>query len=284
MVFSIPDNDFGTSKNADNRHVALKGSLSNLRQYTGQRQPLSASIRGAPATSFFAALNVVFFIGVLITGGTDGRAGLLNLIDWGAKFGPLIADGEYWRLALPMFLHVGFFHLLTNLFGLIIFGSMVERIFGARNFVALYLAAGVIGNVGSFVAGANLSVGASGAVFGIFGAFGVYLLLNRRLLGQVGRQQLTSIGVIVAINIVFGLSVSGIDNAAHIGGLLAGGLVAFFIAPRERLVAVSSPFSFVGTPRISLQTGQQPVARLVAAVIVISVIAAVLTIMEVQAY
>ena len=94
MVFSIPDNDFGTSKNVDNRDVALKGSLSNLRQYTGQRQPLSASIRGAPATSFFAALNVVFFIGVLITGGTDGRAGLLNLIDWGAKFGPLIADGE----------------------------------------------------------------------------------------------------------------------------------------------------------------------------------------------
>ena len=197
MVFSIPDNDFGTSKNADNRHVALKGSLSNLRQYTGQRQPLSASIRGAPATSFFAALNVVFFIGVLITGGTDGRAGLLNLIDWGAKFGPLIADGEYWRLALPMFLHVGFFHLLTNLFGLIIFGSMVERIFGARNFVALYLAAGVIGNVASFVAGPNLSVGASGAVFGIFGAFGVYLLLNRRLRSQAPAY--------FALGLVFGM-------------------------------------------------------------------------------
>ena len=255
-----------------------------MRQYTGQRQPFSASIRGAPATSFFVAANLLFFVGVLFTGGTDGRAGLLNLIDWGAKFGPLIADGEYWRLVLPMFLHVGFFHLLTNLFGLIIFGSMVERIFGARNFVAIYLAAGVIGNVASFVAGPNLSVGASGAVFGIFGAFGVYLLLNRRLLGQVGRQQLTSIGVIVAINIVFGLSVSGIDNAAHIGGLVAGGLIAFFIAPRERLVEVSASFSFVGTPRMALQTGQQPVSRLVMAVVVVTVIAVVLTFMEIQAY
>lgn len=220
----------------------------------------------------------------MIKGGTDGRQGTQNLIDLGAKFGPFIADGEYWRLALPMFLHVGFFHLLTNLFGLIIFGSMVERIFGPRNFVAIYLAAGVMGNVASFVAGPNISVGASGAVFGIFGAFGMYLLLNRRLLGQVGRQQLTSIGVIVAINIVFGLSTSGIDNAAHIGGLIGGALIAFFIAPRERLVAIASPFSFAGAPRMSLQTGQQPVARLAAAVAVITIIAVILTFLETQKY
>ncbi len=251
-----------------------------MRHYASQRQPLAASISGAPATSIFVAINVLFFIGVMITGGTDGRAGIQNLIDWGAKYGPFIAEGEYWRLVLPMFLHIGFFHLLTNLFGLVIFGSMVERIFGTRNFVAIYLAAGVMGNVASFVAGPHLSVGASGAVFGIFGAFGMYLLLNRRLLGQVGRQQLTSIGVIVGINIVFGLSVSGVDNAAHIGGLIAGALVAFLVAPRERLIASTSPFSFVGTPRMTLQTGQQPVSRLVGAVVVIAVIGTVLILME----
>lgn len=251
-----------------------------MRHYAGQRQPLAASIRGAPATGIFVAINILFFIGVMITGGTDGRAGIQNLIDWGAKHGPFIAEGEYWRLVLPMFLHIGFFHLLTNLFGLVIFGSMVERIFGTRNFVAIYLAAGVMGNVASFVAGPHLSVGASGAVFGIFGAFGMYLLLNRRLLGQVGRQQLTSIGVIVGINVVFGLSVSGVDNAAHIGGLITGALVAFLVAPRERLVASTSPFSFVGTPRMTLQTGQQPVSRLVGAVVVIAVIATVLTLLE----
>ena len=253
---------------------------SNLRQYSGQRQPLSASIKGTPATSFFVAINILFFAGVSITGGANGP----NLLDWGAKFGPSIAGGEYWRLAMPMFLHVGFFHLLTNMFGLVIFGSMVERIFGPRNFVAIYLSAGVIGNVASFLAGPNLSVGASGAVFGIFGAFGMYLLLNRRLLGQVGRQQLTSIGVIVGINIVFGLSISGVDNAAHIGGLLAGALVAYFVSPRERLVAVTTPFNFAGTQRMGLQTGQQPGSRLVVAVTVIAVIAAALTILVTQTY
>jgi rhomboid protease GluP len=251
-----------------------------LRQFNRPRQPLSASIRGVPATSIFVAINLLFFVGVTITGGTDGRQGSLNLLDWGAKNGPLIADGEYWRLALPMFLHVGFFHLLTNMFGLIIFGSMVERIFGFRNFLGIYLSAGVMGNVASYVAGPNLSVGASGAVFGIFGAFGMYLLLNRRLLGQMGRQQLTSIGVIVAINIVFGLSIAGIDDAAHIGGLIAGALVAYFIAPREQLVSVSSPFSFVGPPRMALQTGQQSASRLVSAVAVIAIIAVTLTLLK----
>jgi len=255
-----------------------------LRQYNGQRQPFAASINGAPATSLLVGVNIVFYLGVMITGGTNGPSGIQNLINWGAKVGPFIADGEYWRLAMPMFLHIGFFHLLTNLFGLVIFGSMVERTFGTRNLVAIYLAAGIMGNVASFVAGPNVGVGASGAVFGILGAFGMYLITNRRLLGQVGRQQLTSIGVIVGINIVFGLSVSGIDNAAHLGGLVAGGLVAFLIAPRERLIAIATPFSFVGTPRMALQTGQQPVSRLIIAVVLIAVIATVLTVLETQTY
>ncbi|HJP28386.1 MAG TPA: rhomboid family intramembrane serine protease, partial [Dehalococcoidia bacterium] len=200
-----------------------------------------------------------------------------------AKYGRYIAEGEYWRLVLPMFLHVSFFHMLTNLFGLVIFGSMVERIFGTWNFVVIYLMAGILGNVVSFLAGPNLGVGASGAVFGILGAFGVYLLLNRRLLGQMGRQQLTTIGVIVAINVVLGLSISGIDNAAHFGGLLAGGLVALLIAPRERLFAVETPFNF-GTPRMALRSGAQPASRVLVAIILIVAIATAITWFESQSY
>ena len=215
----------------------------------------------------------------MLTGGT----GTQNLIDWGAKYGRYIAEGEYWRLVLPMFLHVSFFHMLTNLFGLVIFGSMVERIFGTWNFVVIYLMAGILGNVVSFLAGPNLGVGASGAVFGILGAFGVYLLLNRRLLSQMGRQQLTTIGVIVAINVVLGLSISGIDNAAHFGGLLAGGLVALLIAPRERLFAVETPFNF-GTPRMALRSGAQPASRVLVAIILIVAIATAITWFESQSY
>jgi len=244
-----------------------------------QRQAFSASVSGSPGTSALTVINIIFFLGVMLTGGT----GTQNLIDWGAKYGRYIAEGEYWRLVLPMFLHVSFFHMLTNLFGLVIFGSMVERIFGTWNFVVIYLMAGILGNVVSFLAGPNLGVGASGAVFGILGAFGVYLLLNRRLLGQMGRQQLTTIGVIVAINVVLGLSISGIDNAAHFGGLLAGGLVALLIAPRERLFAVETPFNF-GTPRMALRSGAQPASRVLVAIILIVAIATAITWFESQSY
>lgn len=212
-----------------------------------------------------------------------GGTGTQNLLNWGAKYGPYIAEGEYWRLAMPMFLHVSFFHMLTNLFGLVIFGSIVERTFGTRNFIVVYLSAGIMGNVVSFLAGPNPGAGASGAVFGILSAFGVYLLMNRRLLGQMGRQQLTSIGVIVAINVVLGLATTGIDNAAHFGGLLTGGLVAYLIAPRERLFAVETPFNF-GTARMAMRTGSQPASRVVFAIAVIAVLAIGLTWFESSTY
>jgi rhomboid protease GluP len=238
-----------------------------------------ASINGSPATSVLVAINILFFLGVELTGG----AGKQNLLKWGAKHGPDIAEGEYWRLFLPMFLHVDFFHMLMNLFGLVIFGRMVERIFGTRDFVVVYLTAGIMGNVTSYLAGPNYSVGASGAVSGILGAFGVYLLLNRRLLGHMGRQELTSIGVIVAINIVFGLTIAGIDNAAHFGGFLAGGFVAWLIAPRQRLFAVENTFNF-GSQRMALTPGDQSTSKLVLAIVVIAAVAVVVTWFVSQSY
>ena len=250
-----------------------------MRQSSDSQQSFAASISGSPATSAIAAINILFFLWVSVKGGPSTQ----NLVDLGAKYGPYIADGEYWRLFMPIFLHVGFFHMLTNMFGLIIFGSMVERTFGTRNFLVIYLTAGVMGNAVSFLAGPNPGVGASGAVFGILGGFGVYLLLNRRLLGQMGRQQLTSIGVIVGINVVMGLASAGIDNAAHFGGLIAGAIVALLIAPRERLFAVETPFNF-GTPRMALRTAAQPASRMVAAILIIGVIVVAITWFESGTY
>ncbi|HIK88923.1 MAG TPA: rhomboid family intramembrane serine protease [Dehalococcoidia bacterium] len=221
----------------------------------------------------------MFYLGVLATGGSNTQ----NLINWGAKFGPYIAEGEYWRLFMPMFLHVGLFHLATNLFGLVIFGSTVEKVFGSVKFSAIYLTAGVMGNAVSYLAGPNPGVGASGAVFGILGAFGMYLLLNRRILGQMGRQQFTSIGVIVGINVVLGLSTSGIDTAAHFGGLIAGGIVAWLIAPRQRLFEVETPFNF-GPPRMAMRSASQPASRLVVAIVLVLAISAAIVLFETGTY
>ncbi len=186
-------------------------------------------------TWILLTLNVLVWAGLELSGGSTS---IPNLLRWGAKFGPGIADGEYWRLFTPMFLHIGFPHLLTNSLGLIIFGRLVERYFGSFEFLVIYLLAGVFGNIASYAALSNgVGAGASGAVFGIIGAYGAFLFRNRSVTGSMAQSTLGGLGIIVGINLLFGFSVSGIDNWAHIGGLAGGFLVAYRIVPR----AISMP-------------------------------------------
>ncbi|MCH8222941.1 MAG: rhomboid family intramembrane serine protease [Chloroflexi bacterium] len=188
-----------------------------------------------PVTWILLVVNLMVWAGLELSGGSTS---VPNLLRWGAKFGPAIADGEYWRLFTPMFLHIGFAHLLTNSLGLIIFGRLVERYFGSLNFLLIYLLAGVFGNIASYAALSNgVGAGASGAVFGIIGAYGSFLFRNRSTTGSMAQSTLGGLGIIVGINLIFGFSVSGIDNWAHIGGLVGGFLIAYGIVPR----AVSMP-------------------------------------------
>jgi rhomboid protease GluP len=187
----------------------------------------------APVTWALLAANIAIWAGLELTGGSQNPA---NLLKWGAKYGPAISEGEYWRFISPVFLHVGFFHLLANSIGLIAFGGSVERTFGSLTYAMVYLLSGVLGNSASLLAGPGLGAGASGAIFGISGAFAAYILLNRRELGQLGSQALTSVGLIIAINIVLGFTLASVDNAAHLGGLAGGAALGAAFAPRQRTV------------------------------------------------
>ena len=234
----------------------------------------AVSLQGTPVTVALLTVNVLVWIAQEATGGSQNTE---NLIDFGAKSGPLIACGEWWRLITPMFLHIGFFHLLANSFGLFIFGGMVERIFGSVAFAAIYLVAGVMGNLFSYWADIGIyhstpiGAGASGAVFGIVGAFGSYLLLNRHVLGQMGRQAMMSVLLIVGINFVLGITLSGVDNMAHLGGLFGGALLALVIAPTQNAVladfAPGRPMGYV-----QIQTRRPGFARLATSVAVSVVI------------
>ena len=214
------------------------------------------------------AANVAFWLILEFSGGSEDA---LNLYRWGAKYGPAIYLGDWWRLIVPVFMHIGILHLATNSIGLLIFGTMVERVFGRVQYLVTYLVTGVAGNVASYWAGPALGAGASGAIFGIVGAFGVYLLMNRRLLGRYGMQAFTTVAFIVLINVVIGMTVSGIDNAAHIGGLIAGAAIGLLVAPRERvyLAAVDPVF---GSPRFSLRTIQSPAFRVAIALVISTVV------------
>lgn len=147
-----------------------------------------------------------------------------NLIDFGAKYNPaIIADSEWWRIITSMFLHIGFLHLFMNMLAVYYIGSLVERIYGSFRFIVIYFLAGIGGGLASFAFSANVSAGASGALFGLFGALLFFGLLHKRVFFQTMG---TNVLVLVGINIVFGFSVQQIDNAAHLGGLFAGFIAA----------------------------------------------------------
>jgi len=143
------------------------------------------------------------------------------------------ANGEYWRLVTPMFLHIGIMHLAFNGWALYILGRDVEAFFGTARFVIIYLFAGLFGNVAFYLWGDNiLSAGASGAVFGLIGAEVAFFLRNRKLLGSPGRQRLTNLAILIGINLAFGFAGTGINNLAHLGGLFAGVALALALTPK----------------------------------------------------
>ena len=189
---------------------------------------MRCSPRLAPATTALVAANAVVFMAMVTLGaGFWGGASELPL-DWGANFGPATKDGQWWRLASAMFVHFGIVHLAMNLWALWDSGRLVERLYGTPRFLAVYLGSGVAGNLVSLIAQGDgaVSGGASGAIFGLFGALLVCLLRERRRVDPGEFRWLFWGGAAFALaSLALGFFVRGIDNAAHIGGLISGALL-----------------------------------------------------------
>lgn len=188
-----------------------------------------------PVTRALIAINVaVAVLGVLFSGDLFNGGG--RLINDGALFGPAVEAGEWWRIITSGFLHSGLFHLALNAFALFILGSVLEPALGSVRFAGLYAASLLTGSLGVLILDPNaVTVGASGAVFGVFGA--TFLIARERGLGNVANQ----IGLWLILNLVLTFSVRSISVGGHLGGL-AGGLViaAAMIALDRRLGSVRS--------------------------------------------
>jgi len=178
------------------------------------------------------ALIGVAFVVETLAGGSQNTGVLVRL---GAKVTPLIAAGEYWRLLTAMFLHIGLMHLLFNGYALFIIGTELEQLLGAGRFLAIYLLAGLGGNLASYAFSPNLAAGASGAVFGLIGALAAFFALHRETLGAWGQRRFLNIAGLIVINLIFGFVQPGIDNLAHLGGLLCGLVLGWALAPRYRI-------------------------------------------------
>jgi rhomboid protease GluP len=173
----------------------------------------------------------------------SGGAGLQQtLFNLGAMHGYAIAEGhQYWRLFTAMFLHAGLIHLALNMYALYLFGTVIEAAYGPARFLAIYLVSGLLASVTSFVFvnPGTVAVGASGAIFGLLGAWVAY---NYRRRGSTfASANLRWAAILIGQNLVLGFSIPGIDISAHLGGLVAGvlcGALAEGIGPRSTRVAV----------------------------------------------
>lgn len=218
------------------RRIAPRATLTEL---------MHSHPRQAPVTTALLVINLVVFALMLMFGAGLWHTSNGVQLAWGANFGPATQDGQWWRLFTAMFIHFGIVHMALNMWALWDIGRLVERLYGRGRFTLLYLASGVLGNLLSLVVQGNKAVsgGASGAIFSLYGALLVFLWRERR---QVERGEFRwlfgAASVFTLVTLGMGLVVPGIDNAAHIGGLLSGALLSILLArpwtpnsPRLRL-------------------------------------------------
>lgn len=195
-----------------------------------------------PVTLLLIGANLLVFGLMLGNGAGLWHAQNSIQLAWGANFGPATQDGQWWRLGSALFLHFGLIHLAMNLWALWDGGQLVERMFGHLRFIIIYLASGLCGNLLSLVIQGNEAVsgGASGAIFGVYGALLVFVWRERQQLHPGEFRWLFWGGLgFSAVSITLGLVIPGIDNSAHIGGLIAGCLLGMLFG---RALTTSSPW------------------------------------------
>ncbi|HXB92307.1 MAG TPA: rhomboid family intramembrane serine protease, partial [Puia sp.] len=180
-------------------------------------------------TPIIAELNVLIFIVMVLAGLGVVSFDASDLLAWGADYRPAVSQGQWWRLITSMFLHGGLMHLVSNMYGLILVGVFLEPVLGKAKYVLIYFGTGILASVASlWWHPATVSIGASGAIFGLYGTF-LALIIMKVYPKQFGKSLLPLILIFIGYNILMGLT-GGVDNAAHIGGLVSGFIIGIFLS------------------------------------------------------
>jgi rhomboid protease GluP len=188
-------------------------------------------------TIALVGICVLVFVLMVVTGVSPTAPRLIQLVHWGADYGPLTVRGQWWRLLTSAFVHIGFLHIVFNMWCLWNLGALAELVFGRAKFLAIYLVCAVISAIASLMWHPNVvSAGASGAIFGVAGALlAVFYLRKVPLPPAALKPTLRSLLTFAVFNLAFGSVVPGIDNAAHLGGLISGALIGALLPKREAL-------------------------------------------------
>jgi rhomboid protease GluP len=224
--------------------------LERQRKHLRFRENLHAIAPGAPVTKTIIGINVAVFLVMLAAGAglLDGDAELAAR--FGANYGPLTWHGEPWRLISSAFIHFGIMHLAFNMYALYQGGVWTERLYGSARFATIYLLSALAGSVVSSCWDASrLSAGASGAVFGVYGALLVFFVRQRRNLPLEQLKGVRNGAISLCVySLAMGAVLRFVDNSAHVGGLLGGAAAGWLLVrpfePAAR--AVSRPWQLAG--------------------------------------
>lgn len=186
-------------------------------------------IKKEPVTVLLILINTLIFLVVEFTGGSENGQ---HMLECGVAYAPLILEqGQWYRMFSSMFLHFGASHLINNMLVLFVLGQRLEPVTGKIKFFLIYIFGGLGGNMLSlffdmYAGNASLSAGASGAVFAVMGGM-IYVIIRHR--GRVADLTVRQMLIMAAFSLYFGFASEGVDNVAHIGGLLSGFLIAVIL-------------------------------------------------------
>ena len=205
-----------------------------LKKKEEPKVPWYKRLRCGKVTGILIGLNILAFLVCLIVATALGAGFFRNIVEmnpqilyWmGAKHNnAIIFHGEYYRLVTSMFLHGGIMHLLFNMYALYILGDFIEKVYGAKKYLAIYFVSGIVASIFSLYFSPVMGVGASGAIFGLLGAALVFAYNEK---DRIGKALVTNIIVIILLNVFIGLSMSNIDISARFGGFIAGAILGLF--------------------------------------------------------
>jgi rhomboid protease GluP len=199
---------------------------------------MKEEIKRYALTYILITLNVLVYLVCTVSSESFIDIPLETLVNFGALYGSYtVGQQEWYRLFSAMFLHGGMTHLLMNMVSLYIVGRAAENYFDGRAYLVIYLFSGLIGALASlYMHPQSVGVGASGAIFGVFGALAGFFLAHRDKIASQSKAFLKDFGVIIGLNLVIGLFIPAIDVSAHIAGLAVGMMGGFVLSKKPQWV------------------------------------------------
>lgn len=198
---------------------------------------------GFVVTPILIDINLIVFFLMVIAGSGFNEIDAAHLLAWGGNYRPYTLGGQWWRLLTSIFLHAGIRHVGMNMVFLLVIGLFLEPMMGSSRYLASYLFTGIVAGVGSMLWYTAVSVGASGAIFGLMGVF-ISMLISPLINWSSTKIIIGIVVVFVVYNYLYGFA-SGIDNVAHIAGFISGVFIGYLFYPgvKQRISGRQTSFS-----------------------------------------